>query len=127
MLDDVGLGAGPRDRFVAFMSNDKYTIATRPPQEPTEKRLHVSTLRISIVALIIALLAAGGSIWQTWEVRQTRFAANKAIQAQAADVERSRKAAEDTARAASQLAEAVGRSAAISGSSAEISREFLRR
>src|ERR1039457_3492771 len=82
--------------------------ATQPPAHPSEQKRATVSIWISCIAIVFALLAALGSIWQAHEVRQTRLNAEKVLNDQAKDVERARKAAEESATAAKLLAD-VGR------------------
>jgi hypothetical protein len=74
---------------------------TQPAQHPREQRR-------ANIAVGVACLAGFFTAWQAYEARQTRVDAKNAWLNQAKDVERARKAAEDSAVAAMLLA-AVGK------------------
>jgi hypothetical protein len=98
---------------------------TQPAPHPKEQRRTTVALWISCIAAFFALLAAIGSIWQAVEVRQARLDNQRALDAQARDVERSRRAAEKSADAAQQLVQGMLRSAAAVERGADLSRRQL--
>jgi hypothetical protein len=99
-------------------ADEKYAIPQPKKPEPTEKRPHPQTFGVSIAALVVALIAAGFAGWQACEAHEARTDAKQALNAQAKDVERSRKAAENSASAAKALAESSLRGLAIAERSA---------
>jgi hypothetical protein len=107
------------------MSDEQYALPRHPPPEPTAPVQHPRERRRANIAICIAVAAAFGSTWQAWEVRETRKAGKQASDAQALDVERSRKAAEDSAAAAKKLADGMERSAKAAELSAEAGRNSL--
>lgn len=94
-------------------ADDEFLIRTPPAPEATEKKPHRWTLGLSIAALILAGVSAFYTYRQADEAHQARVDAKKASDAQAGDVERSRKAAEISALAAEKLADAAQKSANI--------------
>jgi len=67
----------------------------------------VRTHPFNFFTLVIAVLAAGFAGWSSWEAHLTRVGADHAAEAQARDVERSRKAAEESAAKAGELVAAT--------------------
>jgi hypothetical protein len=99
------------------VADDDFLIQRPRLPEPTEKRPHNWQIGLGVAALVLSLgasLAAGFSAYytyrQAYEAHEARIDANKASAAQAADVERSRRAAEKSATAAEKLASEVSTS-----------------
>ncbi len=99
---------------------------TQPAPHPKEHRRATIALWISCIAAFFALLAATGSVWQAVEVRQTRFENHKALDAQAQDVERSRRAAEDSVRMAQRMSEAFARTVTLANDTLKINQQQLK-
>jgi predicted negative regulator of RcsB-dependent stress response len=70
----------------------------------TQLEQHPKEQRRANIAIAVACLAAIFAGWQAWEARQARADARTSSDAQKADVERSRQAAEASAVAAQNLA-----------------------
>lgn len=92
-----------------------------PPPEPTEKKPHRWTIGLSLVALLLAGVSAFYTYRQADEAHQARIEAKNASDAQANDVERSRKASEDSALAATQLASVAQKSLSITEQTTRLS------
>ena len=99
-------------------ADDELLIRTPLPSEPTEKRPHRWTVGLSLGALLLAGVSAFYTYRQADEAHNARIDAKKASDAQAGDVERSRKASEDSALAAEKLADIAQRSLTITERSA---------
>jgi hypothetical protein len=56
------------------MADERYIIPLPPEPEPIEKRPHPWTLRISVAAFGVAMVAATFTGWQAWETRLYRQA-----------------------------------------------------
>jgi midasin (ATPase involved in ribosome maturation) len=96
--------------------------STQPRPHPAEERRTKYALAISLGAAFVSIFATIGTVWQAIEVRQTRLDAKEAMDSQAADVQRSRRSAEQSAQAVVALAQAMNRVATASESSAEFSK-----
>jgi hypothetical protein len=113
------------------MSDERYLLKpptaepTQAPPHPKEQKRATLALQISSIAAFFALLAALGSIWQAFEVWRSREEARKAFDTQAKDVERSRKAAEETAGAMRSLSELMNQSAKTSEANYELGLQAL--
>jgi hypothetical protein len=106
-------------------------ILIQPPPPPWWKRISVERW-LGIGALVIALASAGFTGWYAREAHrmaeiteQARLDARAALDAQVLDVQRSRKAAEDSATAAGKLASAAEQNAIAAQRSATASEESL--
>jgi hypothetical protein len=113
-------------------ADDDFLIQPPRSPEPTEKKPHKWQIILSLAALLLSLcavVAAGVSAYYTYkqadEAHQARIEADKASAAQAADVVRSRKAAEKSAEAAQKLADGMERSAGAAEQSAIAGKESL--
>jgi hypothetical protein len=89
------------------MADDQYVIQPPPRPEGTQLATHPKEQRRVNIAIGVACLAAIFTLWQACEAHQARVDAKKAVDLQAKDVERSRKAAEDSAQAANRGADAA--------------------
>ena len=91
------------------MADDKYALPRPPEPERTQLAQHPHEQRRATIAVVIAVLAACFTGWQAWEAHQARIESQKAAQAQSLDIERSRRAAENSALAASAMASSVSK------------------
>jgi hypothetical protein len=102
------------------MSDDKYLLPKGAEPRPTALAPHPTEQRRATLAIGIALLTAFATGWYAWtehqariEEHQARIEAKRAFDAQAKEVERARRAAEDSAGAAARLADAAQQSLSI--------------
>jgi len=100
------------------MSDEELIIHVSPKEEPTQLAAHPKDQRraavalwISCTSLLLAIAAATGSVWQAVEAHKARIEAAINADAQRLDVERSSRAAEQSAGASVSLADAARRSA----------------
>jgi hypothetical protein len=89
------------------MADEQFVIPTPPKPEKTQLATHPKERRRANLAIGVACLAAIFTLWQACEAHHARTDVKKAADLQAKDVERSRKAAEDSARAADRGADAA--------------------
>jgi len=110
----------------SLMADDRYLIPRPPEPERTQPAQHPREHKRANVAMCIACLAALFTAWQAYEVRQSRIEAKTTLLDQAKDVDRARKAAEDSAAAARLLAEVGKQSLSISDRGAVASERSAR-
>jgi hypothetical protein len=110
------------------MADDDLLLPRRQPPEPTENKPHPWTVWLSVAAIVFAGVSAFYSYRQAYwagiqaaEAHKARVDAKVASDAQAKDVERSRKAAEGSAAAAGKLADAAQMSLKITDRGAKAS------
>jgi hypothetical protein len=96
------------------MADNQYVIPPPPEPERTQRAQHPRERRRANIALGVACLAVFFAAWQAYEARQARLDAKNASLSQEKDVERARKAAEESAAAAMLLAEVGKQSLSIS-------------
>jgi hypothetical protein len=89
------------------MADDQYLIPSPAKPEETQLATHPKEQGRTNIAIGIACLAAVFTLFQAYEAHRARLDAKTAADAQAKDVERSRKAAEDSATAANRGADAA--------------------
>jgi hypothetical protein len=108
------------------MADDQYLIPPPPKPESTQLAQHPQDKRRANVAIVIAALAVLLTLFQAYEAHRARVDAKAASDMQSKDVERSRKAAEDSAIAANRGADAAWNGVAQLGNLVTNGKEQIR-